>query len=181
MAIEHDSIPNADIHEPKGASAASSGQVYIANGAGSGSWRYVPHGALYYSNIGTGTTITTPTAYTLINPTTTSDAAPREFTHNSAGRLTYTGTTTIDCAVSVAITMKHTTGTGQDCYFSIYKNGSPLTGAEFVRTADSGNYGSITLLGHGEITTNDYIEVYCKVASGSIVVHAMAVEIEGRI
>lgn len=38
MAIEHDSIPNADIHEPKDVSSASAGTVYVADGAGSGSW-----------------------------------------------------------------------------------------------------------------------------------------------
>ena len=38
MAIEHDAIPNADIHEPKGVSGAVSGDVYVADGAGSGAW-----------------------------------------------------------------------------------------------------------------------------------------------
>ena len=38
MAIEHDAIPNADLHEPKGVNAATNGQVYVANGSGSGSW-----------------------------------------------------------------------------------------------------------------------------------------------
>lgn len=38
MAIEHDAIPNAELHEPKGVSAATSGQVYVADGAGSGAW-----------------------------------------------------------------------------------------------------------------------------------------------
>tara|TARA_R110000772_G_scaffold129472_2_gene237597 strand:- start:12603 stop:13220 length:618 start_codon:yes stop_codon:yes gene_type:complete len=38
MAIQHADIPNAGIHEPKGASGALVGQVYIADGAGSGVW-----------------------------------------------------------------------------------------------------------------------------------------------
>ena len=38
MAIQHASIPDADKHEPKGAFEASKGEVYIADGAGSGSW-----------------------------------------------------------------------------------------------------------------------------------------------
>tara|TARA_R110000851_G_scaffold165758_1_gene310820 strand:- start:4625 stop:5242 length:618 start_codon:yes stop_codon:yes gene_type:complete len=38
MAIQHADIPNVGIHEPKGASAALVGQVYIADGAGSGVW-----------------------------------------------------------------------------------------------------------------------------------------------
>jgi hypothetical protein len=35
---EHKSLPDAELHEPKGASTASSGMVYIADGLGSGSW-----------------------------------------------------------------------------------------------------------------------------------------------
>jgi hypothetical protein len=41
MATEHAAIADPEIHEPKGVAAASSGQVYVANGAGSGSWSAV--------------------------------------------------------------------------------------------------------------------------------------------
>lgn len=34
----HASLTGADLHEPKGVAAADSGQVYIADGAGSGTW-----------------------------------------------------------------------------------------------------------------------------------------------
>lgn len=36
--VEHVTITDPEIHEPKGASSANSGEVYVANGAGSGSW-----------------------------------------------------------------------------------------------------------------------------------------------
>lgn len=36
MAIEHKDITESNLHEPKGVSTASSGQVYVADGAGSG-------------------------------------------------------------------------------------------------------------------------------------------------
>jgi hypothetical protein len=38
MAIEHVDIPDGERHEPKGVSTASLGQVYVANGAASGTW-----------------------------------------------------------------------------------------------------------------------------------------------
>lgn len=38
MAIEHNIITDPNIHEPKGASTAASGTMYVSNGAGSGSW-----------------------------------------------------------------------------------------------------------------------------------------------
>lgn len=34
----HSSLSDPDLHEPKGVSAATSGQVYVANGSGSGAW-----------------------------------------------------------------------------------------------------------------------------------------------
>lgn len=38
MTIVHSTITDPDLHEPKGASTASAGQVYLANGSGSGTW-----------------------------------------------------------------------------------------------------------------------------------------------
>ena len=35
---DHKAIPDAELHEPKGAAGASSGDIYTANGAGSGVW-----------------------------------------------------------------------------------------------------------------------------------------------
>jgi hypothetical protein len=34
----HSALTGADLHEPKGADSASAGQVYVATGAGSGTW-----------------------------------------------------------------------------------------------------------------------------------------------
>jgi len=39
MTIQHRNIPEAQLHEPKGASTATSGQVYTSDGAGSGAWQ----------------------------------------------------------------------------------------------------------------------------------------------
>ena len=37
--IEHSTVTDPYVHEPKGASAAASGEVYTSNGAGSGAWQ----------------------------------------------------------------------------------------------------------------------------------------------
>ena len=42
MAIEHNVIVDAERHEPKGASTAAVGSVYVSDGATSGSWAFVP-------------------------------------------------------------------------------------------------------------------------------------------
>ena len=181
MATEHSTITDPELHEPKGVAAAVGGKIYISDGAGSGSWRYIPHSFLYYDNIGTGTTITTPTSYTLINPATTGDAEPRDISHNSLGRLTYTGSDDTDVTISCAVTMKHSTGSGQDCFFQVHKNGVALVGAQTVRTADSANYGSVTILGHADVSTNDYFELFCKVATGNIIIHGINMRVDGKI
>lgn len=42
MATQHSAIADADRHEPKGASTAANGSVYVSNGAASGSWSWQP-------------------------------------------------------------------------------------------------------------------------------------------
>lgn len=180
MATEHVDITDPELHEPKGASTASVGMVYVANGAGSGTWKLLSHASCSYSNIGTGTTYTTPTIYTLINPTTTGDSAPIGFSHNSAGRLTYTGTASVDVTVTAYVTFKHSTGAGTDCYFALHKNGTLVTNGANVLTADSANYKSIPIVAHLSVVTNDYLELYCKTASGNIVVHSFVITAEGH-
>jgi hypothetical protein len=55
MTIQHRNIPNADLHEPKGVSLATSNTVYVANGSGSGTWVKTPTQAL--AGIGTNGTV----------------------------------------------------------------------------------------------------------------------------
>jgi len=181
MAIELNTVTDPELPEPKGAASASANQAYLSDGAASGSWRYFPHGSLYYDDIGTGTTLTAPTAYTLIGPATTGDSAPKEFTHNSLGRLTYTGASTLDVQVLATFSFKHSTGSGTDCYFQIFKNGAAVSGAQHVTDGDTA-YHTITLAVHAEqAVTNDYFEVFCKCSSGNIVVHAINLHCTGKI
>lgn len=44
--IEHSELPDELLHEPKGASTASAGTVYIADGAGSGAFAKLPISSL---------------------------------------------------------------------------------------------------------------------------------------
>lgn len=178
--VAHASLSGADLHEPKGIASASSGMVYVANGASSGSWRYIPHSFCYYSNIGTGTTYTAPTSYTLVNPTTIADTDPRGFTHNSAGRLTYTGSNTIDVTITCTLTAKHS-ASATDCFFQLYKSGSGIVGAEVVEEVNSSNYSGLTIVSHTSLTTNQYVELYCKAASGNIIIHAVNLSVIGHI
>lgn len=47
--IQHSELPDNLLHEPKGASTAAEGTLYIANGTGSGSFKKVPLTSLDFS------------------------------------------------------------------------------------------------------------------------------------
>lgn len=49
--MEHKDITGSDNHEPKGVESASSGEVYVADGAGSGSWEPNTLGSKYCLSI----------------------------------------------------------------------------------------------------------------------------------
>lgn len=60
MAL-HSALTDPDVHEPKGISTATAGDVYIADGAGSGSWAPTPYVVdLTMSDVSTSNTIYVP-------------------------------------------------------------------------------------------------------------------------
>jgi hypothetical protein len=69
--IQHKDLPESVLHEPKGASTASAGDVYVSDGAGSGSWATVDAigsgaaaaGQLLVADGSGGTTFKTELAY----------------------------------------------------------------------------------------------------------------------
>lgn len=64
--INHNVLTSDDLHEPKGAGGASTGQVYRSTGSGSGGWRYHPQGwGRYKDNSGAQTVGTSETLLTI--------------------------------------------------------------------------------------------------------------------
>lgn len=56
---EHVSITDPNIHEPKGITSATSGEVYVANGSGSGTWKtFYTQGFEDYENTGSAISLT---------------------------------------------------------------------------------------------------------------------------
>jgi hypothetical protein len=78
------------------------------------------------------------------------------------------------------VTAKHS-GAAQDCFFQLYRSGSGVVGAEVVEEINNSNYSGLTIVSHTSLTTNQYIELYCKTSSGNIIVHAMNVAVNGHI
>lgn len=54
--VAHSTLTGANLHEPKGAAAASADTVYVANGAGSGTWQQVDPEASLESSGAAGAT-----------------------------------------------------------------------------------------------------------------------------
>lgn len=172
--VEHSALTTGEIHEPKGAAAASAGEMFVADGAGSGEFTYPnPYGGWRYNDIGTGTTFTTPTSYTLMDVVGTTTNL-NEFTHNALGRLTYTGTQARHLHAVIDTSFKHSTGGGNDIYFAVYKNGTILgtPNSEMIQSADSATYHHIAIHFDDMASTNDYYEIYLKVASGNVIIHS---------
>jgi len=81
--IQHSAIPDAQLHEPKGVVSANASTVYIADGAGSGNWRYPAGGAYgenYIAGGATSQTLSAASAYARLDPGTAWD--PNGF-HNT--------------------------------------------------------------------------------------------------
>lgn len=60
--INHSSLTDPNLHEPKGCATAENGMMYVANGAGSGQWKYIPTGWGYYKDDDTAQNFTATAA-----------------------------------------------------------------------------------------------------------------------
>lgn len=64
---EHNTISDPNLHEPKGASSATDKQVYVSDGAGSGTWVTWPFGWGFYEHSLSGQVIDTTASLIHIN------------------------------------------------------------------------------------------------------------------
>lgn len=164
--INHSTLTDPYLHEPKGVASAGAGTVYVANGSGSGTWvektRFI--GAYV------GFDATTPayqhsvtTSDTILNPTFTV-AQSNGFTGETSpnARLKYTGTENIEAQIVFTIASSNASGTARNCQFAIFKNGVELGGSRTIRTIGSGSWGSISVFGFTTFSNNDYLEIKVK-------------------
>ena len=69
--IQHSAITDPNIHEPKGITTASNGQVYVADGGGSGDWKFTTghaFGELFISGNTTTQTLAAASGTAVLNP-----------------------------------------------------------------------------------------------------------------
>ena len=82
------------------------------------------------------------------------------FTGNTTGRLTYTGSTTEVVSANVSITFSHA-GSGTD-NLAVYiaKNGSVLTASKLTRAVTGSAIGNVGTFFNVSMATSDYLEVF---------------------
>lgn len=62
----HNTLTGSELHEPKGVASASEGMAYVADGSGSGTWKYSPTGYVRYQDT-TDQTFTTTYSKLLVD------------------------------------------------------------------------------------------------------------------
>ena len=164
--VNHNTLTDPYLHEPKGASTAATGAIYIANGAGSGTWKQLHN----YVNAYLVLDATTPayshsvtTSFTVLNPTFVVGVVD-EWTGLSSpnARLRYNGTVTTTAKVIFSINFKNNSGTSKDVEMDIYKNGVLLPGAQSIATAVTGEWKLLSVTGMATFVANDYFEVFVR-------------------
>jgi hypothetical protein len=167
MALEHSTLSDPNLHEPKGVSTAQSGKVYVADGAGSGGWVYPGsylYGELY---IGGGATSLTLNAvadtYIAYNPTA-------EWTANGSNGVTLNatnGTITATTAGTYKVEFWTTFTTaslasGIKYKFKYAVNGTVDTNRALVVQKNTAGSDVLTCSASGIVTlaANDILSVY---------------------
>ena len=167
--IEHSALTTSELHEPKGVASATSGEVYVADGSGSGTWTPSDsHIAGYIAFDATTPAYqhSTTTSDTALDPTF-SVASSKNFSGASSpnARLVYDGTETVYGSLHFVASVKQASGGDRDLEIALFKNGTELNGTRSIMSIESGKWGTFALNSITSLSTNDYIEVFIKADS----------------
>ena len=163
--VDHATLTDPELHEPKGASTATSGQVYAANGSGSGVWakpfKYVSVATAY--STGSPYAYSATTSEAVLNPTTSTISSSQFTVQTSPNfRLRYDGTETLYSKVYLNASIAQASGADRDLELVVYKNGSQIANSRMIDTSHTGEYRSIMMMYDITLATNDYIEIFGK-------------------
>ena len=152
------------------------GDTLTVNGSGNFVFTGTPHGQVHFFDLATPYTLTYPSSFTKLAPTTTAGGISSNFTEATTARLTYTGTDTVPVSVSYSVSLDQTSGADRDLVIAIFKNGSVSNGYA-VDTTSSGQKHNLSGVHTLTMATNDYVELYIlnNGASGNIRVYAMQI------
>lgn len=165
--VNHSSLSDPYLHEPKGVAAASSGDVYVANGTGSGSWIKPNNFINGYIDFDSSTPAyqhSVTTSFTVLNPTFSVSGQTRGWTGETTPNaiLKYIGTESTFALLNFTLNFQNSSGTDKQLELTYYKNGSPLNGGHIIVTSENNHWRSATLSDYGSFSTNDYLEIFVK-------------------
>lgn len=191
-AIQHSAIPDAQLHQPKGASTAAVNTTIKSDGAGGTSWSKITppnlNGLTTNGNAGEQLEVdgaggwvlkkhpygscyfeNIATPYTLTYPATFTKAAPTT-TASGLGNLVTEGTnarltylgTGEVMDVLVSLSLAQSVGADRDIRIAIYKNGVKVNGSVGIITAVSGQKRFVLGSAVVSMATNDYIECFIQ-------------------
>ena len=177
--IEHSTLTTGELHEPKGVATAATNSIYVANGAGSGTWTPTPFASTYYRSA-IGTSFVAPLTFTLMNVPSAAGTSS-QFSSNGAGRLTYTGSRTFTFQMNMMLSGQASVAATIDA--AIFLNGA--LAPEFVVSSAQTN-GTNDLFScftpvQFELSTNDYIEVFAQCNSGDFLIEDLSLTAQGLI
>jgi hypothetical protein len=183
--VNHSTLTDPYLHEPKGVASAPSGSVYVADGAGSGDWTKGHahiNGYIAFDSATPAYQHSVTTSFTVIDPTfAVTNADGFSGTASPNARLIYTDAGSLTAFCTFTFNFKNNSGTDRDLEMIFYKNGSPMNGGHIIVTAASGEWKSATLADTTTLAQNDYIEIFVKadasftldVAGASLIVHGV--------
>lgn len=160
----HKDIPDSQRHEPKGISTASSGEIYVADGAGSGSWK--SQGSSDFANMYITNNTTTDAVTANASPHTDSNyvSLAGRYTAGESEHISISsGVITIPHAgiyeLSGYVTAKHDTANAT-IYLAFKVNG--VLGSRVLQERINGTGQYLTMAGSAIFAgaLNDTIEVF---------------------
>ena len=136
--VTHSSLTGANLHEPKGVATATSNEVYVANGTGSGTWSPIQHVLIsYLEDVSTAETVYIPIPF--------------------AGTITKV-TSVLTNAITVAnstVTIKNSAGTSMGTMTIAYSGSA------------AGDIDSNSSLTNNTVTANSFITIETDGASNT--------------
>lgn len=118
-------------------------------------------GQVYMQGNATATVIASTATPVLVAGTWTVDLSTNA-TCTTAGRITYTGTTTQILTINAALSLDPVSGSNQNLQVYLYKNGSAIAGSRIESKVNTGEHLAVPLVYQISMATNDYIEIYVQ-------------------
>lgn len=170
--VNHSSLSDPYLHEPKGISTALPGQIYVADGAGTGNWVENSRAFGGYLSFSTSSPYahSVTTSDTVINPSL-SVSTNNGFTGLASpnARVRYDGSETINASLDGFFSIQQSSGSAKQVQMVFYKNGVELTGSRMICTVASGEWRNIPIQFNTTLATNNYIEVFIKADANTTV------------